>query len=123
MKASTFQAHSLHILSVNQATAAKNSIYQNPALSVASHIMYAYKIGKTGDAGESGFSDDGKIEGGKKLMQILNSDNITDTFICVTRIKKGGNIGPNRFKHIEKCARDLPEEATLFNRITFNQNE
>ena len=36
-KASTFQGHSLHILSVNQATTSKNSIYQNPALSVASH--------------------------------------------------------------------------------------
>ena len=127
-KGSTFQAHSLHILSLNQATAAKNSIYQNPTLSVANHIMYAYKFGNPGDAVESGFNDDSEIEGGKKLMLILESNNITNTFICVTRIKKGGNIGPNRFKHIEKCAKDLlkkapSDEPTLFNHITFNHTE
>lgn len=127
-KASTFQAHSLHILTKNQATAAINSIYQNPTLSVANHIMYAYKIGKPGDAVESGFNDDSEIEGGKKLMQILDSTNTTNTFLCVTRIKKGGNIGPNRFKHIEKCAKDLlkkapSDEPTLFNHITFNQTQ
>ena len=124
-KRSTFQAHSLKVHSLEQAVAAKNAIYQNPKLADASHIMYAYKIGGTGDAIESGFFDDSEIQGGSKLMELINDENAKDIFICVTRLKRGSNIGPARFTHIVNCAKEVIDhtdrhEDPTFNRIVFD---
>ena len=123
-KESIFQAHSLHVQSKNQATAARNAIYQDPALCRATHIMYAYRIGNSGDNVESGFHDDDEVGGGSILMNLLESKNITNTFISVTRMKNGPNIGPSRFKHIENCAKELlvnvDESEPTFNYLQFN---
>ena len=67
-KNSIFQAHSLRVQTKNQATAAKNAIYQDPALCKASHIIYAYRIGNNGDNVESGFHDDDEVGGGSIIM-------------------------------------------------------
>ena len=121
---SVFQAHILPVHTKNQAVAARNAIYQSPELSTSTHIMYAYKLGTLGDAIESGFSDDNEIEGGSLLMNLIEINNQSNVFICVTRAKNGPNIGPARFTHIKKCAQELllkrlPAEPT-FNNLTFN---
>ena len=133
-KRSTFQAHSLKVQTLDQAAAARNAIYQNPQLAMATHIMYAYRIGDTRDSMETGFSDDDEVGGGSILMELLEKHKLSNVFICVTRIKKGFNIGSIRFKCIEKCAKELllkaePEETEeieeaenlpVFNQLCFN---
>ena len=47
--------------------------------------------------------------------------NITNVFVCVTRNRDGGNIGPDRFKLIKKCTRDILQ-AFPFNRPIPNFN-
>ena len=122
-KKSTFQAHALHVETITQAIAAKNSIYQNSELAQATHIIYAYKISIDEETTESGYCDDDEVGGGKILMDLLK--NKSNMFICVTRKKKGPNIGEARFTHIKTCAtnllqrEDIPNEPT-FNNIIFN---
>lgn len=123
-KGSTFQAHLLPIHDINQATAAKNAIYQHPLLCKATHLIYAYRIGNVTHM-ESGFFDDDEVGGGSILMKLLESEHTTNTFIAVTRIKNGPNIGAARFTHIENSAKELlniEEERPqpLFNYIQFN---
>ena len=59
-------------------------------------------------------------------MKLLESNNTTNTFICVTRLKNGSNIGASRFTHIENSAKELlnteqDHQQPLFNYIQFNQ--
>lgn len=127
-KNSTFQGHSLNVHTTNQAIAAKNAILQNPELSTATHIMYAYKFGIDGEATESGYSDDKEIGAGEILMDKIEQSNLTNVFICVTRLKKGSNIGPSRFTYIKRCADNLIENRNelhepSFHNITFNVPE
>ena len=123
-KKSVFQAHALPVETETQAIAAKNAIFHSPELSQATHIIYAYKMGITEDTIQSGYSDDDEVEAGSMLMELLNSENRTNIFVCVTRIKNGPNIGAARFTHIKNCAKQLlnsdrlPEEPT-FNNIIF----
>ena len=123
-KRSVFQAHAIPVETETQAIAAKNAIFQSPELSQATHIIYAYKMGIADETIQSGFSDDDEVEAGSMLMQLLESENRTNIFVCVTRIKNGPNIGAARFTHIKNCAKQLlnsdrlPEEPT-FNNIIF----
>ena len=124
-KDSTFQAHALQVKSKEHVAAAINSIYQNPLLATADHIMYAYKFGVAGESVESGFSDDKEIQGGHTLMDILNKKKITNIVICVTRLKKGSNIGKMRFELIQKCVNELlskneEKEDPTFNQVLFS---
>ena len=126
-KRSVFQAHALPVQSLSQAIAAKNSIFQSPNLAQATHIMYAYNVNADGETEESGYSDDDEVGAGTILMDLLKSHKKTNMFICVTRIKKGSNIGEVRFTHIKTCAKellqseDIPAEPT-FNNIILNHS-
>ena len=87
-KESTFQAHLLPVQSKDEAAAALNSIYQHPELSSATHIMYAYKLGNSGNNVESGFSDDDEIGGGSLIMRLIEKEKCTNVIVCVTRKKR-----------------------------------
>ena len=119
-KQSTFQAHALLIHSKDQAAAALNAIYQNPHLATATHHMYAYKIGVTGENVESGYSDDNEIKGGQTLMDLINEKKSSNILICVTRLKEGPNIGPKRFELIKKCANELLSSEDVYEDPVFN---
>ena len=133
-KRSTFQAHSLKVQTLQQASAAKNAIYQNPELATATHIIYAYRIGDSRENMETGFSDDDEVGGGSILMELLEKNKLSNVFICVTRMKRGFNIGPIRFTCIEKCAKEIllkeqseeieeteeAEDLPVFNQICFH---
>lgn len=57
-------------------------------------------------------------------MDLLDNNESINTFISVTRIKKGSNIGPVRFRHIETCANEAlsaANEEEDENGPTFNQ--
>lgn len=119
-KGSIFQGHSLTVQTKNQAAAARNAIYQDASLCRATHIIYAYRIGVNGENVESGFFDDEEVGAGKELMNLLETKNITNRFLCVTRIKNGSNIGPVRFTHIKTCATAMLEQDDQLE-PTFNQ--
>ena len=104
---SYFQGHSAVTKDIPQAIAAKNCIFQNPDLSASDHIIYAYRIKDDEGTIHSGFSDDREIQGAKILFNLLEQNNKTEHFLCVTRQKKGHNIGPVRFDFIKKAATEV----------------
>ena len=55
----------------------------------------------------SDFSDDGEIGAGRHMYQMLSSMNKTETFVYVTRIRNGGNIGDVRFECIKNQAEEV----------------
>ena len=125
-KNSIFQGHSLRVKTHNHAIAARNAILQNPDLAKATHIIYAYKFGDTQEIAQSGYCDGNEVGAAKSLMDLIEENNLTNIFICVTRIKNGFNIGPLRFTHINACGNKLihhydeEREEPIFNEITYN---
>ena len=113
---SFFQGHSAVANDIPQAIAAKNSIFQNPDLSTCDHMIYAYRI-KDGEGKiQSGYSDDHETKGGKILFDLLVEKDKKEHFLCVTRLKKGNNIGPVRFELIKKAATqvlDMPNKPEV----------
>ena len=103
---SFFQGHRANITSVHQASAARSAIFQEPNLAEAKHIIYAYAFSNSDGDVFSGYSDDGEIGGGELILKEIEKAKSMNTFICVTRIKEGGNIGKNRFELIKTCAKD-----------------
>lgn len=119
-KHSHFQGHCAHVRDISQATAAMNSLLQSPDLSKSEHLIYAYRIKDESDVIHSGYSDDHEIKASKILHGLLEEMDKTQHFLCVTRIKNGPNIGPDRFDLIKKAANDVlslpikPEEPDQF---------
>lgn len=109
-RGSSFTAHSSVISNKVEAMASRNAIFQNPALSISTHVIYAYKTTTELGTIESGFSDDGESTAGNILMKLINVNNLNHIFLAVTREKRGPNIGKRRFELIEQCAKNLLSE-------------
>ena len=74
----------------------------------ASHNAFAYRVGKPVEWEES--SDDGEVKGcaGVPLMNLLKSQNLTNTLIIVSRFYGGINLGAGGLiRSYSKCASDL----------------
>ena len=112
-----FQGHCALVEDRLQAAAAHNSILQNPDLSLSDHQIYAYRIKDESGNIHTGYSDDHEIKAGKILLSILEEQEKSQHFLCVTRLKRGSNIGPVRFELIKQAAQDvlsLPDKPESF---------
>ena len=91
IKKSVFIGRSFHISSPEEATeylAAERKKYPD-----ARHICYAWVVG--GENSRQKSSDDGEPQGtaGQPLLELLTSNNFTDSLICVTRYFGGTLLG------------------------------
>lgn len=91
IKKSVFIGSSFHISSPEEATeylAAERKKYPD-----ARHLCYAWVIG--GESSRQKSSDDGEPQGtaGQPLLELLTSNNFTDSLICVTRYFGGTLLG------------------------------
>ena len=102
---SYFQGHIVKVRNLDEATAARNSIFQN--YKNEHHITYAYTVnaGIDGKKPLQGHSDDREISGTKKLNELIVENELLNIFLCVTRVKNGSNIGPVRFDLIDEAAK------------------
>ena len=91
---------------VQEAKAAYLALLQNNEVATAHHISYAYTVPeKSKDATAitlTGHDDDGEFGASKILLDILTKTE--NTFIAVSRLHKGPNIGKKRFQLVETCA-------------------
>ncbi|EKM56633.1 uncharacterized protein PHACADRAFT_253859 [Phanerochaete carnosa HHB-10118-sp] len=94
----------------------------------ATHEMYAWrcmvvKQGKTGLGGEDDFEvkqgneDDGKKLGGARIMKTMQAERVTDAVVVVSQWFGGEMLGPVRFDHIERCAREACRAFKLRNEV------
>ena len=87
----------------------------DPDISTADHTIYAYRYGDV-----EGCCDDGEHGAGLRLLKVLQSKQVKDTFVAVTRWFGGQHLGPRRFELIETCAQNAvdllstedPEDST-----------
>ena len=75
----------------------------------SNHIMLAY----TGKA-YTGSQDDGEYTAGYKLLNILSASTRKNTALFVTREYGVVHLGPRRFLHIEKVAREAMQKLYPF---------
>ena len=67
----------------------------------ADHVIMAYSVKQY-----DGAHDDGEHGASKRILSILKDRNSVDKVVFVTRIFGGQHLGPKRFLHIEKAAKD-----------------
>ena len=110
-KDSHFRGHITKVQSLDQATAARNSMFQN--FTNEHHITYAYSIKLDDEEVMTGNFDNKEIGGSKVLKELIDEKHLLNVFLCVTKVKNGPNIGPIRFDLIDEGAKSA---GTIFHK-------
>ena len=101
-----FQGHAHMVNTLAEAKAAWSALLQNPEVSTAHHISYAYSMTTTtGDI--AGQSDDGETGASDILSNIIQEKGLTNIFLAVSRHHNGPNLGKKRFEIIRATALDV----------------
>ena len=103
---STFQGSSVNITCTEEIIPAIHAITKDTRSARGTHNMYAYRI-KHGDNITEHFEDDGEYGAGRRILSLMQDNNMVGTLICVTRWHFGPNIGPKRFELIKKAAESV----------------
>ena len=122
-KRSVFQAHIARVHSLEEVLLFKQTISEDKRFSRATHQILAYRFIKVKEKEEgegSGgaiqchdYGDDGETAAGGRLAELLRLMNVNYVAVMVSRWFGGVLLGPERFKHINNCARDLLEKLLV----------
>lgn len=66
----------------------------------------------------AGHDDGGEAQAGGKLLRLLETLNVDNAVVVVTRWYGGSQLGPDRFRHINEAARDALRETQLLSKPT-----
>lgn len=69
----------------------------------ATHNIWAARF-KCGTTDVERCNDDGEFGAATRILRIMQGRKLTNAMVVVTRWKRGGDLGPVRFTHIEKAA-------------------
>ncbi|XP_077208700.1 protein IMPACT isoform X2 [Paroedura picta] len=117
---STFQAHLAPIVTPRQVKKVLAKLYENKKIASATHNIYAYRIycaDKQTFLQDS--EDDGETAAGGRLLHLMQILNVRNVLVVVSRWYGGILLGPDRFKHINNCARNILVEQ---NYTIFSEN-
>ncbi|KAM5158138.1 protein IMPACT [Mantella aurantiaca] len=105
---STFQAHLAPVTSPAQVKQVLNNLYENKKIASATHNIYSYRIySKKTNSFIQDCEDDGETAAGKRLLHLMQILDVKDVMVVVSRWYGGILLGPDRFKHINNCARNI----------------
>ncbi|XP_053322459.1 protein IMPACT isoform X2 [Spea bombifrons] len=105
---STFQAHLAPVVNTSQVKALLKKLYENKKIAAATHNIYAYRIhSKKTNTFIQDCEDDGETAAGKRLLHLMQILDVHDVMVVVSRWYGGILLGPDRFKHINNCARNI----------------
>ncbi|CAI9589905.1 unnamed protein product [Staurois parvus] len=105
---STFQAHLAPVRSPAQVKQVLNKLYENKKIASATHNIYSYRIySKKTHSFIQDCEDDGETAAGKRLLHLMQILDVKDVMVVVSRWYGGILLGPDRFKHINNCARNI----------------
>ncbi|XP_028416771.1 protein IMPACT-like [Dendronephthya gigantea] len=111
---STFQAHLAKVNSEQDVKDVLNELKKTRKIANASHNISAYRIAKeNSQVIIQDCDDDGENNGGSRLLHLLQILNVQNYLIVVSRWYGGILLGPDRFKHINNCARNLLKDAKV----------
>ena len=103
---STFQAHCADVHRVEDVQIVMANLLQNKSLANATHNIFAYRIGNQFTS-RDGLNDDGEHGGARKIMEVMEKNNIDNKMVIVTRWYGGSHIGQKRFEAIENCTKNI----------------
>ncbi|XP_072425802.1 protein IMPACT isoform X2 [Chiloscyllium punctatum] len=83
-------------------------LYQNKKIANATHNIYAYRIHcEDKQTFLQDCEDDGETAAGGRLLHLLQILDARNVLVVVSRWYGGILLGPDRFKHINNCARNI----------------
>lgn len=107
---SVFQAHAARVKSMDEVDGVLQQLKEsNRKIATATHNSFAYRL-VVGESVQQDVDDDGEQGAGKCVMYIMQQMDVTNVICVVSRWFGGTKLGPVRFKHICKVARDVMEQ-------------
>ncbi|XP_048744451.2 protein IMPACT-B-like isoform X2 [Ostrea edulis] len=109
---SVFQGHIAAISHTKQVKLVLDSLCQSKKIAMATHNIYAYRIiqNDQSDVYYQGCEDDGETQAGSRMLHLMQIVDARNVIVVVTRWYGGVHLGPDRFKHINNCARQLLDD-------------
>ncbi|XP_009469539.1 PREDICTED: protein IMPACT [Nipponia nippon] len=105
---STFQAHLAPVVTPRQVKRVLEKLYENKKIASATHNIYAYRIYcEDKQTFLQDCEDDGETAAGGRLLHLMQILNVHNVLVVVSRWYGGILLGPDRFKHINNCARNV----------------
>ncbi|NP_001005595.1 protein IMPACT isoform X1 [Danio rerio] len=105
---STFQPHLSAVENPKQVQRVLNKLYENKKIASATHNIYAYRIYcQEKNSVLQDCEDDGETAAGGRLLHLLQILDVRNVLVVVSRWYGGILLGPDRFKHINNCARTI----------------
>ncbi|XP_053490269.1 protein IMPACT isoform X1 [Ictalurus furcatus] len=105
---STFQPHLARIVTPKQVQRVLDKLYENKKIASATHNIYAYRIYcEDKNTFLQDCEDDGETAAGGRLLHLLQILDVRNVLVVVSRWYGGILLGPDRFKHINNCARNI----------------
>lgn len=105
---STFQPHLAPVVTPRQVKMVLEKLYENKKIASATHNIYAYRIyNEDKNSFLQDCEDDGETAAGGRLLHLLQILDVRDVLVVVSRWYGGILLGPDRFKHINNCARNI----------------
>ncbi|XP_066503583.1 protein IMPACT isoform X2 [Hoplias malabaricus] len=105
---SSFQAHLAPVLTSKQIKMVIDQLYGNKKIAGATHNIYAYRIYcEDKRMFLQDCEDDGETAAGGRLLHLLQILDVRNVLVVVSRWYGGILLGPDRFKHINNCARNI----------------
>ncbi|KAI1891374.1 hypothetical protein AGOR_G00143160 [Albula goreensis] len=105
---STFQPHLAPVVTSRQVKMVLDKLYENKKIASATHNIYAYRIYcEDKQTFLQDCEDDGETAAGGRLLHLLQILDVRNVMVVVSRWYGGILLGPDRFKHINNCARNI----------------
>ncbi|XP_053094212.1 protein IMPACT isoform X2 [Pangasianodon hypophthalmus] len=105
---STFQPHLALVVTPKQVQRVLDKLYENKKIASATHNIYAYRIYcEDKNTFLQDCEDDGETAAGGRLLHLLQILDVRNVLVVVSRWYGGILLGPDRFKHINNCARSI----------------
>ena len=99
---STFQGSKLSISDTDSIVPAIYALNTDTRTAQATHNIYAYRI-RSGDTYIEHFEDDGEYGAGRRLLQMLQQKDISNTMICCSSWCGENKLGAARFEYIKEA--------------------
>ncbi|XP_042299349.1 protein IMPACT-like isoform X3 [Sceloporus undulatus] len=113
---STFQGHLAPVVSPKQVKNVLAELYKNKKIANATHNIYAYRIYcEDKQTFLQDCEDDGETAAGGRLLHLMQILDVHNVLVVVSRWYGGILLGPDRFKHINNCARNILVEKNYTN--------
>lgn len=105
---STFQPHLAPVVTPRQVKMVLEKLYENKKIASATHNIYAYRIFcEDKHSFLQDCEDDGETAAGGRLLHLMQILDVRNVMVVVSRWYGGILLGPDRFKHVNNCARNI----------------